>query len=141
MSDDVKKGRCLCGAAHFTARVMKSHADACHCNMCRRWAGGPFIGVEVADLTFEKDAQLIVYRSSDWAERISCAACGGGLAWQMQDGSFSNVPTAAFDPPLDLPLDLEIYIDEKPVGYAFANVPRQMTGTEVIEAFAGKQSS
>jgi hypothetical protein len=108
--------------------------------MCRRWAGGPFIGVEVSDLTFDNDEQLIVYRSSDWAERISCRACGGGLAWRMQDGSFANVPTAVFDPPLDLPLGLEIYIDEKPAGYAFANVPQQMTGSEVIEAFQGNQS-
>ncbi|MCA3564316.1 MAG: GFA family protein [Methylocystis sp.] len=140
MSSDIKNGRCLCGAARFTARVVKDHAAACHCNMCRRWAGGPFIGVEVSDLTFDKDAQLTVYRSSDWAERISCAACGGGLAWRMQDGSFSTVPTAVFDPPLELPLELEIYIDEKPEGYAFANVPRQMTGSQVMSAFQGKQS-
>jgi hypothetical protein len=108
--------------------------------MCRRWAGGPFIGVEVADLTFAPDARLIRYRSSDWAERISCAVCGGGLAWRMQDATFANVPTAVFDPPLDLPLALEIFTDEKPAGYAFANVPRQMTGAEVVKAFQGSQS-
>jgi hypothetical protein len=139
VAGELKHGRCLCGASRFTARVLKSHADACHCNMCRRWAGGPFIGVEVSELNFDKDAPLIVYRSSDWAERISCSACGGGVAWRMQDGSFANVPTAVFDPPLDLPLHLEIYVDEKPSGYAFANVPQRMTGAEVLQAFqAGK---
>jgi hypothetical protein len=140
MAGDLKNGHCLCGASRFTARVSADHADACHCNMCRRWAGGPFIGVAVTDLVFDPDAPLIVYRSSDWAERISCANCGGGLAWRMQDGSFSNVPTAVLDPPLDLPLTVEIYVDEKPEGYAFANVSKQMTGAEVLAAFQGKSA-
>lgn len=140
MAGDLKTGRCLCGAVVFTARVVKDHADACHCAICRRWAGGPFIGVEVTELSFDEASPLTTYRSSEWAERISCTRCGGGLAWRMQDGSFANVPLSVFEPPLDLPLELEIYIDEKPRGYAFANVPRQMTGAEVVAAFQGKDA-
>ncbi len=97
------------------------------------------MGVEVTDLRFEPDAPLIVYRSSDWAERISCALCGGGLAYRMVDGSFTHVPLGVFDPPLDLPLASEIFIDQKPAGYAFAGETRKMTGAEVAAAFAGKE--
>lgn len=137
---EVLTGHCLCGAARLTARVLNDHADACHCGMCRRWAGGAYVGAEVADLAFEPDAPLIVYRSSDWAERISCARCGGGLAWRMVDGSLANVPLAVFEPQLDLPLTVEIFIDEKPAGYAFAGDTHKMTGADVVAAFAGKEA-
>ncbi len=132
-------GRCLCGESRLQARVLKDEADACHCGMCRRWAGGAYVGVEVAELEFEPGAPLLVYRSSEWAERVSCARCGGGLAWRMADGSFANVPLAVFDPPLDLPLAVEIFIDEKPSGYAFAGSTHKMTGADVAAAFARKE--
>lgn len=138
MTGQTRQGHCLCGAARFSARVTKDHADACHCGMCRRWAGGPFIGVEVTDLAFDQQAPRLVYRSSEWAERISCASCGGSLAWRMRDGSFASVPTGVFDPPLDLPVQVEIYIDEKPAGYAFAGVQRQLTCADVVAGFQGK---
>ena len=133
-------GRCLCGATRFTARPLKDHADACHCGMCRRWAGGPYVGVEVTDLSFADGAPLLVYRSSEWAERVSCGTCGGGLAWRMAAGSMANVPLSVFEPPLGLPLTHEIYIDEKPSGYAFAGNTHKMTGAEVEAAFAGKEA-
>ncbi len=58
----------------------------------------------------------------------------------MIDGSFANVPLAVFDPPLDLPLTVEIFIDEKPSGYAFAGSTQKMTGAEVMAAFAGREA-
>lgn len=139
MTGEVHSGHCLCGAARFTARVTKDHADVCHCVMCRRWGAGPFIGVEVSDLAFADDAPLIRYRSSDWAERVSCSVCGGALAWRMQDGSMEAVPAGVFDPPLDLPIATEIFVDEKPAGYSFAGDTHKMTGAEVAAAF-GKDS-
>jgi hypothetical protein len=137
MAGGMHSGHCLCGASRLTARVVKDVSDVCHCTMCRRSAGGPYLGVEVEELTFADDAPITVYRSSEWAERISCARCGGGLAWRMVDGSMANVPLAVFDPELDLPLGVEIFVDEKPNAYSFAGDRRRMTGAEVAAAFAG----
>tara|TARA_R110002033_G_scaffold145020_1_gene182861 strand:+ start:2845 stop:3033 length:189 start_codon:yes stop_codon:yes gene_type:complete len=39
-----RQGHCLCGAITITATQAVSHVDACHCRMCRRWGGGPFVG-------------------------------------------------------------------------------------------------
>ena len=39
-----RTGRCLCGAVTFTCSDV-DEIDCCHCDMCRRWAGGPFFAV------------------------------------------------------------------------------------------------
>jgi len=128
-------GRCLCGAVTFTARPREWHASVCHCRMCQRWNGGMPVSVLADDLVFGGDAPA-VYRSSPWGERIFCRTCGSSLAWRMQDGSMTAVAAAAFDGPLDLPVTEEIFIDEKPAGYALAGDHRRMTGEEVMALFA-----
>ncbi len=132
----VHTGHCLCGAVTFRADVPKAEADACHCSMCRRSAGGPVIAVIAQDATFSGDA-LRVYRSSEWGERLFCGTCGSNLAWRMHDGSFVSIPTGAFDPPIDVPLHMEIFVDDKPTGYAFAGERKRLTGDEVRALFEG----
>ncbi len=39
------KGQCLCGAVSFVAKMVSQSVGACHCNTCRNWIGGPFMGV------------------------------------------------------------------------------------------------
>ena len=47
MSDVTEgKGSCLCGAVRFTAKNMSKEVGACHCSMCRKWGGGPFMEVD-----------------------------------------------------------------------------------------------
>jgi len=133
---EVKSGRCLCGAVTFTARIKDGYADACHCTMCQRWTGGVPVSVMVEDLAFSGEA-LRVYRSSAWGERVFCATCGTSLAWRMQDGSVAAVAEGAFDPPLDFPLHMEIFIDEKPSGYALAGDHKRLTAAETIALFTG----
>lgn len=133
---EVRSGRCLCGEVTFTARLKEPHADVCHCTMCQRWNGGIPVAVAVEDLTLS-GASLGVYRSSEWAERIFCRTCATSLAWRMQDGSAQSVAEAAFDPPLDLPLAMEIFIEDKPAGYDLAGDRKRLTGEEVIALFAG----
>jgi hypothetical protein len=90
----------------------------------------------VEDLTFSGEAPR-VYRSSAWGERVFCATCGTSLAWRMQDGASAAVAEAAFEPRLDLPLHMEIFIDEKPSGYEFAGERKRLTAAETIALFTG----
>ena len=77
MSDKPGKGSCLCGAVHFTAAHCDNHVGACHCNMCRKWGGGPFLEVACGnEVSFEGEDNISVYQSSDWAERGFCKNCG-----------------------------------------------------------------
>ncbi len=129
------KGQCLCGAVAFEATPAKVEMDACHCSMCRRWSAGPAMTVSCSKLTIRDETALGVYASSEWAERCFCKSCGSVLFWRMRDGSLTAVSAHTFDDPSQFPFEVEIFVDEKPSNYAFANPTRKMTGAEVVAAF------
>lgn len=139
-----RTGRCLCGAVKFkaTPKVEKDgmHVDACHCGMCRRQVGGPMMAVNLESAPeIEDDSQVGVHQSSDWAERVFCRNCGSNLFYQLKDGSVYTVNAGALDDLSDARLATEIFIDDKPAFYDFAQQTRKMTGQEVIEMFSGGQ--
>lgn len=134
-------GGCVCGAVRFSGTPKEMHMDACHCGICRRWSAGPFMSVNVPDLKVGDASALGSYASSEHAERQFCRTCGSALFWRMKDGSFVAVSAQAFDDPNGLPLTTEIFVDEKPTTYEFANATTKMTGAEVIAAFAGSNAN
>jgi len=139
MSESSKSmsGGCLCGAVRFTAVPKNREVGACHCSMCRRWTSGPFLVLECGDtLKIESEAHLGVYRSSEWAERAFCKQCGTPLYYRLIGKDFYAVSAEAFDERKGYVLASEIFIDEKPAYYEFANKTKKMTGPEVFAAFA-----
>ena len=132
-------GKCLCGAVTFTAEISTRETDVCHCSMCQRWAGGITMLVEVDRLDVPETESLGLYRASDWGERGFCNKCGSSLFWRMQDGSHANVAFAALEDKSGFTFTKEIFIDEKPEIYAFAQDTQKMTGAEVIAQFAAGQ--
>jgi hypothetical protein len=139
MSGERLSGKCLCGAVRFTAAPEKREMGVCHCGMCRRWAGGVFMGVNCGStVKVEGEENLGVYASSGWAERCFCKKCGSTLFWRMRKGGMTVVSVQAFDCPADFAFTSEIFIDEKPASYAFANETHKMTGAEVMAMFAPK---
>lgn len=131
-------GGCLCGAVRFTAAPKSHELGACHCDMCRRWAAGPFLGIQCGDtLRFEKDADLAIYPSSAWAERGFCKSCGTSLFYKLKGRDYYVVSTEAFDDTHDFKLVAEVFIDEKPAYYTFAEDTQKMTGPEIMAAFSG----
>jgi hypothetical protein len=136
-------GSCLCGAVKFTAALEKREMGVCHCSMCRRWSGGAFMVAEygAGALKVADESQLGVYKSSDYGERCFCKSCGSTLFWRMQDGSFGAVSIQAFDDPGQFAFVSEIYVDEQPSNYAFANKTKRQTSQEFLDAFsAGKDA-
>ncbi len=139
-------GQCLCGAVKFTCAPKPQddgvHIDACHCGMCRRLVGGPLLGVTLAaPPTVEDETQLAIYESSDWAERLFCKTCGSNLFYRMKDGGLYTVIAGALDDLSGAKLTLEIFTDEKPAYYDFAQETKKMTGAEVMAAFASGESA
>lgn len=131
-------GRCLCGAVSFSAQAKDAEINACHCGMCRRWVGGPYLAVEVEgtpDFTGQDD--IAVYASSEWGERGFCRKCGTSLFWRMQDGTHYGVPAGTLDSTDGFRFTLQIFTDEKPAFYDFANKTKMMTGEEFLAAFSG----
>ena len=131
-------GRCLCGAVTFTA-VPVHGMHACHCERCRRWSGGVYLGVDCGDSVEVTGAQaLTAYESSDWAERQFCRTCGASLFWRLKSGGMTVVSAQAFDDPSVFAFASEIYVDAKPDNYAFAGDRVRLTGAEVEARFASE---
>jgi len=107
-------GRCLCGAVRYVARGTPKSVSNCHCNLCRRASGGPFVtfaryAKEQVEFTHGAPAW---YRSSDSAERGFCPACGGSLAYREAKRSDSIWLTVGMmDDPRDLVPQYHIFTD------------------------------
>jgi hypothetical protein len=130
-------GSCLCGAVRFSAAPKTREVGACHCSMCRRWTTGPFLGLECGStLEVADKSQLGVYRSSAWAERAFCKQCGTPLYYRLVDKNLYFASAEAFDDRAGFVFASQIFIDEKPAYYEFANKTQNMTGAEVFAAFA-----
>lgn len=133
------KGGCLCGAVRFTAVPTKMEMGVCHCSMCRRWSGGAFMEVNCDSVEVEDKTDLATFESSDWGMRQFCRKCGSTLFWMMKDGSHAGVAVGAFDDPEAFKFTTEIFVDEKPSNFDFANPTRKLTGAQVMELFASQQ--
>ena len=130
-------GGCLCGAVRFTATPAARHVDACHCGMCRRWSAGPAMMVDCGDsVTFTEKTGLAFYRSSDWGERGFCNRCGSSLCYRLVEQGHTFMSVETFDDREGFTFTMQIFTDEKPDYYAFANKTKTMTGAEVFTAFA-----
>ncbi|MEM9965733.1 MAG: GFA family protein [Asticcacaulis sp.] len=130
------QGRCLCGSVTLTA-ADHSEIDVCHCDMCRRWAGGPafVIGFKVSELVIEGREHITDYSSSDWADRGFCKRCGTHLYYRMKTDGFHTIGAGLFTASQDMIVTKQIFIDEKPAHYDLANETPVMTGQEVFEAY------
>jgi len=134
-------GQCLCGAVRFTARNMAFNVGACHCHMCRKWGGGPFMEIDCGtDVIFEGEENISLYHSSQWAERGFCKKCGSNLFYRLKETGQHMMQVGLFDDEAMFTLTHQVFIDEKPAYYSFANKTKEMTGEEVFALFASPSS-
>jgi len=133
-------GRCLCGAVAFRARPHGRAVGACHCSLCRRWAAGPFLGLgcDGDAIAITGEAGLGVYRSSQWGERCFCKTCGSVLFWRTADHKHYEISAGALDDQSGLTFERQIYTDEKPAFYDFANKTEMLTGPEFVAKVMGQ---
>jgi hypothetical protein len=134
-------GGCLCGSVRFAARPHGREFGACHCSICRRWTAGPFLAVECDTFALDSDVSLGVYRSSEWAERGFCKTCGTPLFYRLIGRDFHAVSLEALDDRDGFAFTGQVFIDEKPAYYDFANKTHNMTGAEVFSTFLPPEAS
>ena len=136
MSEKTKTGHCLCGAVHVAAHLVSRGVGACHCTMCQRWTGGPFLALACTPETvFSGEDNITVFSSSEWAERGFCKHCGSPLFYRLKsDGSY-YVPVGLFDDHDGLRFATEIFVDRKPAFYSFAEETKKMTEAEVMAMY------
>ena len=80
----IYEGSCLCGTVRYRASGPPYNITHCHCTMCRRATGAPF----VSWATFYTERFRFVsghpasFDSSENATRTFCARCGTPLTFQ-----------------------------------------------------------
>jgi hypothetical protein len=133
------KGQCLCGAVAYSAQVESLHVDACHCSMCRRWTGGPLHCLESKDgkLSITGEDHVTFYGSSEWGERGFCSVCGSTLFWRTKDRSYAAIAAGSLIDEAGLVFTKQIFVDEKPSYYSFANATEMLTGPEFLALMKG----
>jgi len=137
-------GSCMCGAVSFTIATPPTHANLCHCSMCRNWSGGVFMGVIVPQdaLQLKGEKHLTVYTSSPWAERAFCSTCGSSVFYRVtaegpMHGQY-HIAMGSLDDPKGIEIKAEYFIDLKPAAYSFVQSDRQQyTEAQVIKMFSG----
>lgn len=130
-----RTGSCLCGEVTFEAEPMPS-MQACHCSMCRKWSAGPFMSVPCQGASFA--GPIGEYASSEGNVRGFCKTCGSSLYFHPSEVPVHAIPISLFDDQSELPFRVEIFIDDKPDYYEFANPTKKMTGAEFMEKFRSK---
>ena len=133
-------GSCLCGAVRLVAENPSQKVSACHCAMCRKWGGGPFMEINCGtDIVFTGEDHIRVYSSSEWAQRGFCQQCGSHLFYRPRQGGEYMVPVGLFDKQEHLVFDNQVFIDKKPGFYSFQNKTNEMTEEEVFKVFGPSQ--
>lgn len=135
-------GRCLCGKVAYAGKGVRGQIHVCHCADCRRWTGGPFMGVQFSDGVDIVDASHVNwFESSQWAARGSCKTCGTTLFYRLAAAPGNLIVTAgSLDDAAGMgAIEEHIFIDSKPAYYDFKGDAPRVTGAEVFARFSGSE--
>jgi hypothetical protein len=94
-------GGCQCGAVRFRLDAAPTGANVCHCRMCQKAGGAPFMafaGVRIAELTWTRGTPK-TFASSAIAERGFCANCGTPLTYRAFGRDRIGVTIGSLDDP------------------------------------------
>lgn len=82
MADETIEGGCFCGALRYSIKGPVAHVVNCHCTMCRRTSGAPFVTWLVAPIqnfTYTQGTPKTLQSSED-GQRFFCETCGTPVA-------------------------------------------------------------
>jgi len=100
------KGGCYCGAVRYEAAGTPFNETNCHCSICRRTAGAPF----VAWFSVPREAFRLLlgtvtrFQSTPKGSRTFCPRCGTQLTFESSDAPEEiDVNTVTLDDPNAVP--------------------------------------
>lgn len=89
-----------------------------------------------ADVDFDGNDSVSVYPSSDWAERGFCRECGTHLFYRLKESRQHMIPVGLFEEDDSRAFELQVFVDERPDYYRFANKTEELTGAEMFAKYA-----
>lgn len=109
---------------------------ACHCGMCRRWTGGPLMYFDTEGAPAITGREFVgVYRSSETGERGFCTRCGSVLFWKVAGEERYTFTAGSLDDARGFTFKRQIFIEDKPPFYDFANETEKLTGAEAMTSY------
>ena len=94
-------GGCQCGAVRYRLLTPPEHACICHCRMCQRTSGQPFMAfasVKRENLRWTRGSPS-TFVSSNVAERNFCSGCGTPLTYHRVASGSIAVTIGSLDAP------------------------------------------
>ena len=94
-------GDCQCGAVRYRLEGEPTGANICHCRMCQKAGGAPFMafgGVRMSEFVVTRGV-ISTFASSDIAERGFCAECGTPLTYRGLGSERISVTLGSLDDP------------------------------------------
>ncbi len=90
-------------------------------------------------VTIEGSDSVRVYDSSAWAERGFCSACGTHLFYRLKEQQTYHISAGLLAASHSPPFDTQVFIDQKPETYTFANETRDLTAADIFAMYAPKE--
>lgn len=94
------QGGCQCGRIRYRTDGPNDLSSICHCRMCQRASGGPFMAFvrfPVRNVTWSTRPET--FASSDAVERGFCRNCGTPLTYHRIGGPDISLTLNSFDDP------------------------------------------
>ena len=131
MSEENRKGGCLCGAVRFEIKGPMRDVLICHCRQCRRQHGHPaaFTNAPAERFEFLEQRGLSWYRSSEKAERGFCRECGSALFYRRIGNPTLSVTAGSLEDPTGLRCNAHLFIASKADYYELPEDGIQRYGT------------
>lgn len=94
-------GGCQCGAVRYRLDAPPAAGNICHCRMCQKAGGAPFMAFSSVDndkFVVTRGA-LSFFASSEIATRGFCATCGTPLTYNGKSSDHVSFTIASLDDP------------------------------------------
>ena len=88
------------------------------------------------EITFEQENDISLFSSSDWAERGFCKHCGSHLFYRLKQSLQYFIPAGLFSTDDAFIFDHQVFIEERPSYYCFANKTEDLTGEQLFAKFS-----
>lgn len=112
----MQQGGCFCGAIRYRIEAGDSHVVNCHCSMCRKTSGAPFVTwILLSGEQFALTAgEPAVLKSSANGTRWFCDRCGTPIAFQTDERPGKiDVTVCSLDDPDAFPPKEDVYVETR----------------------------
>lgn len=116
MANEMVKGGCFCGSIRYEFSSGDYTVANCHCSMCRKTSGAPFVSWIVVPGTAFKytEGTPTKLQSSEAGSRFFCGKCGTPVVCiSSNHPDIVDVTLGSLDQPEDFTPTMEIFEDSK----------------------------